>query len=376
MASNVAVIIAGSTTPVITAYYDLVLICTYDYHDYDGDLEFGSIIRWSRNNTTVTEFDGYRVLPFFATSIGESWTVSIIPSDGIEYGDLVSSTNSVRIVDRDSDNDGHIDSLDAFPYNSTEWSDSDGDGVGDNSDHFPHDPSEFRDSDGDGLGDIADTDDDNDGIEDDEDDSDGDGVTDSIDVFPENPDEWSDTDMDGVGDNSDAFPTDRNESTDSDGDGVGDNSDDFPMDIGEFSDSDGDGVGDNSDYDPNDPLISIEGDLGREDGISEALSLENIPPRVVETALAEVQDGVITQVELGYEDDVLIYELLVVRDGAEFELEISADGSLIEMEYEEDEDYPIAGDEVGNGHSRVVSIIVAIVILVVLGKSLSGTWGD
>jgi hypothetical protein len=86
-------------------------------------------------------------------------------------------------VSIDSDGDGVIDSLDAFPHDETESKDSDLDGVGDNGDAFPDDSSETKDSDG-----------------------------------------------DSVGDNSDAFPNDASESQDTDGDGIGDNSDPFPND--------------------------------------------------------------------------------------------------------------------------------------------------
>jgi hypothetical protein len=86
-------------------------------------------------------------------------------------------------VETDSDGDGYIDALDAFPYNNTEWEDSDGDGVGDNTDAFPHDANETRDSDGDGVGDNAD-------------------------AFPLDPTEWQDSDGDGVGDNADYYPYD------------------------------------------------------------------------------------------------------------------------------------------------------------------------
>ena len=86
-------------------------------------------------------------------------------------------------TNRDTDGDGHNDTLDAFPNDSTEWKDTDGDGVGDNADVFPQDANETKDTDG-----------------------------------------------DGVGDNSDAFPLDSTESQDSDGDGVGDNADYYPYD--------------------------------------------------------------------------------------------------------------------------------------------------
>jgi hypothetical protein len=124
----------------------------------------------------------------------------------------------------DADGDGYGDNSDGFPYDPSEWSDSDGDGAGDNSDVFPDDPNEWSDLDGDGVGDNADTDDDGDGIDDEEDDSDGDGIPDSQDDFPDDANESTDTDGDGVGDNGDVFPFDANETSDYDGDGVGDNS--------------------------------------------------------------------------------------------------------------------------------------------------------
>ena len=81
------------------------------------------------------------------------------------------------VNDTDDDNDGVLDSQDAFPLNKAESLDSDGDGIGNNvdtdddgdglpdtKDAFPLDKSEWVDFDGDGIGDNADTDDDNDGI--------------------------------------------------------------------------------------------------------------------------------------------------------------------------------------------------------------------
>jgi hypothetical protein len=84
---------------------------------------------------------------------------------------------------QDTDGDGHNDTVDAFPSDSTEWEDSDHDGVGDNSDAFPHDANETQDTDGDGVGDHTD-------------------------AFPNDSSEWQDTDGDGVGDNTDAYPED------------------------------------------------------------------------------------------------------------------------------------------------------------------------
>ena len=54
---------------------------------------------------------------------------------------LVSSGCMQDEPPKDSDNDGHPDSSDAFPDDPNEWSDLDDDGVGDNADDFPKDPS-------------------------------------------------------------------------------------------------------------------------------------------------------------------------------------------------------------------------------------------
>ena len=127
---------------------------------------------------------------------------------------------SVVIVDApDFDEDGIADTID---------SDDDNDGVLDTKDAFPKDASETLDTDGDGVGNNAD------------DDDDGDGVADSVDAFPLNKNESVDTDSDGIGNNAD---------TDDDNDGYLDTNDDFPLVIGEWLDTDNDGIGNNADTD-------------------------------------------------------------------------------------------------------------------------------
>ncbi|MCK5559535.1 MAG: PKD domain-containing protein, partial [Thermoplasmata archaeon] len=63
------------------------------------------------------------------------------------------SSNPTPPPPKDSDGDGFYDSVDAFPFDSTQWYDTDGDGFGDNlagnnSDLFPMDPTEWSDTDG------------------------------------------------------------------------------------------------------------------------------------------------------------------------------------------------------------------------------------
>lgn len=92
----------------------------------------------------------------------------------------------INCLDDDSDNDGALNNVDAFPLDETEINDSDLDGVGDNLDVFPFNADEYLDTDGDGVGD-------------------------NQDVFPNNPNESQDDDLDGIGNNDD--PDDDNDGT-------------------------------------------------------------------------------------------------------------------------------------------------------------------
>ena len=256
-ASNVFISLTGQTSAITQAYYDEALDGNYDFADTDGDSDSGSEIRWRKNGGVVFAHNNNLALPSSATAIGETWTMSVTPSDGVDYGSVVTSSNTVEIIDYDADNDGYGDQSDAFPNDPNEHADSDSDGVGDNADAFPNDPAETLDSDGDGTGDNADEFP-NDAAE--TTDSDSDGVGDNADAFPNNPAETADSDDDGVGDNSDWAPNDPAESADSDDDGVGNNADAFPNDASETLDSDNDNVGDNADAFPNDPTETMDSD--------------------------------------------------------------------------------------------------------------------
>ena len=112
-----------------------------------------------------------------------STTVNITITDDLNVCS-VSGGSSGSSSDGDLDNDGVIDSLDAFPADPTEWTDTDADGIGNNIDtdddgdgfldateviggSDPLDSSSIPlDKDNDGLINILDEDDDNDGISD------------------------------------------------------------------------------------------------------------------------------------------------------------------------------------------------------------------
>ena len=218
------------------------------------------------------------------------------PIGSIVIDDPSDQLPPVQVINTDTDGDGIIDELDAFPEDSTEWYDTDKDGLGNNSDLdddgdgvedekdvFPLDSKESVDTDKDDIGNNSDLDDDNDGLSDIEEsklgtnplitDTDGDGFGDKEDAFPLDPEENTDTDKDGVGDNEDAFPEDPNESLDSDNDGIGNNADldddndgavdeedAFPLDPLESVDTDNDGIGNNADTDDDGDGVADEYD--------------------------------------------------------------------------------------------------------------------
>jgi len=133
-------------------------------------------------------------------------------------------------VGADSEEDCYLDS-DGDRIHDTVDSDDDGDGVDDGTDLCP-------------LGNMGwssgpSTDNDEDGCRDADEDSDddNDGFPDDSDSHPLDPTEWSDNDMDGIGDNQDL---------DDDNDGVDDLSDVYPLDGTEWEDRNGDGLGDNA----------------------------------------------------------------------------------------------------------------------------------
>jgi len=225
-------------------------------------------------------------------------TGDVCDSDDDNDGVLdIAEADGCRLV-ADCDGDSVRDDVDVFPLNRNEWQDSDADGYGDNGDNCPlvSNPVQL-DTDNDGVGDVCDSDDDDDGVLDEDEsigicrlvaDCDGDSVRDEVDAFPLNRNEWQDSDADGYGDNGDNCPaianpnqldtdgdeigdgcdmdddndgvSDENESvamcrlvTDCDGDSVRDDVDAFPLDRAEWQNSDNDSYGDNGD---NCPLVS------------------------------------------------------------------------------------------------------------------------
>ena len=198
------------------------------------------------------EFSGFSIITALVESIeyiGDEIKFNIafeIPVNGEIYDGIDTDGDGINDdIDTDDDNDGVLDTDDAFPLDSTEDTDTDGDGTGNN----------------------ADTDDDNDGFSDEDEitcgtnaldvteiptDTDSDSIPDCIDT---------DDDNDGTLDTDDAFPLDPTEDMDTDGDGIGDNTD---------PDIDGDGIDNEADVDINGDGINDNGIDSDGDGINDA----------------------------------------------------------------------------------------------------------
>ena len=135
-----------------------------------------------KNETNITSDTLSQVVAASQSAVPEQ--VEALVAGTITVEEFTEEANESVVLDTDTD--GVLDSVDAFPFDATETVDTDLDGIGNN----------------------ADTDDDND------------GVLDTADLFPFNATESIDTDLDGIGNNAD---------TDDDNDGILDIEDEFPL---------------------------------------------------------------------------------------------------------------------------------------------------
>ena len=100
-----------------------------------------------RGRTTAPENDIWKVeikAPESAEMSMYNLQITLLKIGGIRETIVVE--NAIQIIERDSDGDGTVDSLDAFPNDATETTDSDGDGVGDNTDAYPNDGTRSEES--------------------------------------------------------------------------------------------------------------------------------------------------------------------------------------------------------------------------------------
>ncbi|MBD3185135.1 PKD domain-containing protein [Candidatus Poribacteria bacterium] len=71
------------------------LSATYSYSDADNDPEYGSTIRWYKNEVIQSSYNNSKILPYNVTSKGQTWRFVVKPGDGIELGSYQSSPEVV-----------------------------------------------------------------------------------------------------------------------------------------------------------------------------------------------------------------------------------------------------------------------------------------
>ncbi|MBI5417582.1 hypothetical protein HZA55_06505 [Candidatus Poribacteria bacterium] len=76
------------------------LVGTHEYTDADGDTENGTEIKWYKNGAEQIVFKNKPVVPGSATNKGEIWYFSVLPKDGVEFGEEKISA-SVLILSND-----------------------------------------------------------------------------------------------------------------------------------------------------------------------------------------------------------------------------------------------------------------------------------
>ena len=78
------------------------MVGSYDYSDEDGDPENGTEIRWFKDDVLQSAYNNALILPSYATAEGEIWYFTVRPKDGIDFGELrTSSPVTITGLERD-----------------------------------------------------------------------------------------------------------------------------------------------------------------------------------------------------------------------------------------------------------------------------------
>ena len=75
-----------------------------------------------------------------------------------------------------------------------------------------------------------------------------------------------------------------------------------------------------------------------DDDDEEEVTLDEVPAAVKATILAQAQGGTIEEIERETEDGQVVYEAEVEINGKEYEIEVAADGTLLDIEEDDDDD--------------------------------------
>ena len=71
------------------------LNASYIYTDADDDSESGTEIRWYKDGVLQSAYNDLKIVPASATSKGEEWYYTVRPKDGVDFGDLETSSSVI-----------------------------------------------------------------------------------------------------------------------------------------------------------------------------------------------------------------------------------------------------------------------------------------
>jgi hypothetical protein len=75
------------------------------------------------------------------------------------------------------------------------------------------------------------------------------------------------------------------------------------------------------------------------------IPLSQVPPAAIEAAENAVENISLTEAEVEEEDGQMIYDLEGIADGIEYEIEVTADGKVLEVEQEDEDDDDAEDDD-------------------------------
>ncbi|MBQ70877.1 MAG: hypothetical protein CMA65_05240 [Euryarchaeota archaeon] len=115
--ANTAPTITGlSITPQLPVTSD-TLVASYTFNDADGDQESGTTYAWKLNGSLVPSLTASTV-DFSQTAKHQSWTVEVTPSDGIDTGQI--ATSSTTTIANTPPSITQLDASDLSPSDSTD----------------------------------------------------------------------------------------------------------------------------------------------------------------------------------------------------------------------------------------------------------------
>ncbi|HGJ64423.1 TPA: hypothetical protein ENS27_03410, partial [bacterium] len=105
--------------------------CNYDYDDPDNDAEVNSELHWYKNGILQEQYDNKREIESSSTTKGDNWHFTIKPYDGIDYGELLTSSIVTILNSPPEATNAHIEPVEPIAGEELlclyDYQDSDGD---------------------------------------------------------------------------------------------------------------------------------------------------------------------------------------------------------------------------------------------------------